>query len=418
MNPEPAITVKGLYKEFVLPQHKHTSLKQVFIHLGKSNTKTKQKVLKDINLEVKKGEFFGIVGRNGSGKSTLLKILAGVYSPTEGSVVINGSLTPFIELGVGFNPQLSGRDNVFLNGALLGFSHKEMAAMYDDIVDFAELSEFMDQKLKNYSSGMQVRLAFSIAVRAKSDILLIDEVLAVGDENFQKKCIGIFEELKAAGRTIVFVSHSMGYVREFCDRVAVIDGGKSVFAGDTEKAIDKYNKLNFEVDKAWTETENKQKAGAIERLGNGKALITKHQIFDQNGKETVELVTDKEFSARLVIKAKETVINCSTGVMFRKDPLVNLYGLNSYTSGHPIKEIKKGDTVEVIFKDKLPLNPGTYYVSFEVATMTTTGYEDIDYLINVFKINVIGPKTYWAVVSSTPQISIKGVKAADQAGAS
>lgn len=415
MDKEPAIVVSELHKEFVLPQHKHTSLKQLFVNIAKGgrNKKVMQKALSNVNFEVKKGEFFGIVGRNGSGKSTLLKILAGVYAPTKGGVIVNGKLTPFIELGVGFNPELSGRDNVFLNGALLGFSHKEMAVMYQDIVDFAEIEKFMDQKLKNYSSGMQVRLAFSIAIRAKSDILLIDEVLAVGDTNFQKKCFEVFEELKREGRTIVFVTHSMGHVRDFCNRVAVINKGTVAFIGDIEEGIDIYNKLNAEDENVRSEIENKERENS-KRLGTGKATITKYEIFNHDNKESVELVTDKEFIVRLVITANETVKNCSTGVMFRKDPQVNLYGLNSYTDGHPIKEIKKGETVEVIFKAKLPLNPGVYFVSFEVATMMSTGYEDIDYLVNILKINVTGPELYWAVVSSTPTISIRDLKDPDE----
>src|SRR5690606_2606275 len=162
-------------------QSKHTSFKQVAVNIVKKNNKVTQKVLDGVSFDVYKGDFFGIVGRNGSGKSTLLKLLAGVYTPTSGEITINGGLTPFIELGVGFNPELSGRDNVYLNGALLGYDRKQMAEMYDEIVDFAELGPFMDQKLKNYSSGMQVRLAFSIAIKAENDILVFDEVLAVGD---------------------------------------------------------------------------------------------------------------------------------------------------------------------------------------------------------------------------------------------
>src|SRR5665647_1417302 len=214
---EPAIVVKDLHKVFVLPQQKNTSLKHAFVNIGKKNIKKQQKVLDGIDFKVNKGDFFGIVGRNGSGKSTLLKLLAGVYEPTEGSVTLNGKLTPFIELGVGFNPELSGRDNVFLNGALLGFSRKDMSAMYDEIVDFAELGEFMDQKLKNYSSGMQVRLAFSIAIKARNEILIFDEVLAVGDEAFQQKCMRVFEEYRRTGKTIVLVTHAMGTVARFCN---------------------------------------------------------------------------------------------------------------------------------------------------------------------------------------------------------
>src|SRR4029078_11754340 len=173
------VTVDTVHKSFRLHHERHTGLKQLLVNFYKRRSFEKQHVLKGVSFEIKKGEFFGIVGRHGSGKSTLLKLLAGIYVPDRGDVTVRGRLTPFIELGVGFNPELTGRENIYLNGALLGFNHKEMAAMYDTIVDVAELHKFMDQKLKNYSSGMQVRLAFSIAIRAKSDILLLDEVFAV-----------------------------------------------------------------------------------------------------------------------------------------------------------------------------------------------------------------------------------------------
>lgn len=238
------IKVNDIHKEFILPQSKNSTLKQSVVNIVRRNKKITQKVLDGISFNIKKGEFFGIVGRNGSGKSTLLKILAGVYSPNKGSISINGSLTPFIELGVGFNPELSGRDNVYLNGALLGFSKKEMDTMYDDIVMFAELEDFMGQKLKNYSSGMQVRLAFSIAIKAENEIMIFDEVLAVGDANFQEKCIKQFEKYKLEGRTIIFVSHSMGTVSQFCNRVALLDYGKVNYIGDPETAILKYDELN------------------------------------------------------------------------------------------------------------------------------------------------------------------------------
>src|SRR3989344_6035309 len=177
-----AIKVENLSKDFKLPHEKYASVKSLFVNFYKrKRTYEVQHALRDINFEIKKGEFFGIVGRNGSGKSTLLKIMAGIYAPTSGTIKVNGSLTPFIELAVGFNGELTGRENVFLNGALLGFNRKQIRRMYNDIVEFAELERFMDQKYKNFSSGMQVRLAFSIAIRAEGDILLIDEVLAVGD---------------------------------------------------------------------------------------------------------------------------------------------------------------------------------------------------------------------------------------------
>ncbi len=195
------IEVRGVSKDFLLPHLRQTTIKGHFVNMfRRGRTMEVQHALRDIDFDVQRGEFFGVVGRNGSGKSTLLKILAGIYVPTSGHVTVGGRLVPFIELGVGFNPELTGRENVYLNGALLGFSKGEVDEMYDDIVAFAELEEYMDQKLKNYSSGMQVRIAFSVATRARADILLIDEVLAVGDTAFQRKCFEHFHALKRRAR--------------------------------------------------------------------------------------------------------------------------------------------------------------------------------------------------------------------------
>lgn len=241
-----AVEVEGLSKTFKLPSEKNTSLKSAFIHFYRRRKFTNQQALNNVSFEVKRGEFFGIVGRNGSGKSTLLKLLAGIYVPTAGGAQVNGSLTPFIELGVGFNPELTGRENVYLNGALLGFNRKEMKAMYKDIVEFAELERFMDQKLKNYSSGMQVRLAFSISIRVQTDILLIDEVLAVGDAAFQQKCVNIFKELKAKKTTIILVTHDMKHVRRFCDRALLLDEGRVISIDKPSKIANEYIEVNAE----------------------------------------------------------------------------------------------------------------------------------------------------------------------------
>ncbi len=241
---EVAIDVKHLSKSFILPTERSWGLKQAFFNRLRGIKGFKeQKVLKDISFEVKKGEFLGIVGRNGSGKSTLLKILAGIYYPEKGSIVVNGSLVPFIELGVGFNPELTGRENVYLNGALLGFSNSEVDEMYDEIWKFAELEQFQDQKLKNYSSGMLVRLAFSIAIRSKGDILILDEVLAVGDAAFQQKCNDYFASLKEKNQTIILVTHSMENVKKFCDRAIMIEDGKIAYEGDPAEVADRYTKL-------------------------------------------------------------------------------------------------------------------------------------------------------------------------------
>ena len=238
-----AIKVTNLHKSFKLPTERAAGLKQaIFNRLKGVKGYTEQKVLRGINFEIKQGEFVGIVGRNGSGKSTLLKLLAGIYTPGQGTIEIYGSLVPFIELGVGFNPELTGRENVYLNGALLGFSNKDMDAMYDEIVRFAELEPFMDAKLKNYSSGMQVRLAFSIAIRARGDILILDEVLAVGDAAFQAKCNDYFASLHG-NQTVILVTHSMENVRQFCDRAILIENGEITADGKPNEVATAYENI-------------------------------------------------------------------------------------------------------------------------------------------------------------------------------
>lgn len=237
-----AITVTRLSKSFKLPTERSWGLKQaIFNRLKGIKGYEKQEVLKDISFKIEKGEFLGIVGRNGSGKSTLLKLLSGIYTADSGKIKVNGSLVPFIELGVGFNPELTGKENIYLNGAMLGFSNKEMDAMFDEIIDFAELRPFVHQKLKNYSSGMQVRLAFSIAIRAKGDILILDEVLAVGDAAFQEKCNDYFKQMKKnKNQTIILVTHDMENVKKFCSRAILLENGKIIADGKPKKIAEQY----------------------------------------------------------------------------------------------------------------------------------------------------------------------------------
>ena len=239
------VEISKLTKSFKIPLEASSGVKQQLINILKGRKGYRVFTpLKDISFTINEGDFFGIVGRNGSGKSTLLKTIAGIYTPNSGNVKVHGSLVPFIELGVGFNPELTGRENIFLNGALLGFSHEEMESMYSAIVEFAELEDFMEERLKNYSSGMQVRLAFSIAIRAHADILLLDEVLAVGDEAFQKKCYSYFDKLKREKRTVILVTHDMAAVERFCTKAAFIEDGHVRMIGKPYRIAAAYSRSN------------------------------------------------------------------------------------------------------------------------------------------------------------------------------
>jgi ABC-type polysaccharide/polyol phosphate transport system ATPase subunit len=237
--------VNDVSKAFRLPHQRYSTLKERALHPFSSRTYDVLQALDEVSFTVRSGEFFGVVGRNGSGKSTLLKCLAGIYGTDTGLIEMNGRVSPFIELGVGFNPDLTARDNVLINAIMLGLTRKEARRRFDEIIAFAELEDYIDLKLKNYSSGMGVRLGFSVAVQADADILLVDEVLAVGDAAFQRKCFDQFERLRAQGRTIMLVTHDMSAVERFCDRAVLLENGKMLELGTPEYVARRYNEVNF-----------------------------------------------------------------------------------------------------------------------------------------------------------------------------
>lgn len=235
------IDVGQVSKTFRLPHERRTTLKEYFLHPLRRPTYEVQCALQDISFRVEPGEFFGIMGPNGGGKSTLLKIIAGIYRHDTGTVRVNGLLSPFIELGVGFNPELTARDNIRINGTLLGLDRRQLEARYDDIVAFAELERFVDQKLKNFSSGMQVRLAYAIAIQVDFDVLLLDEVLAVGDESFQQKCFETFARFREEGKTIVLVTHALDLIQRFADRALLLRDGHVQALGAPDDVIAQYH---------------------------------------------------------------------------------------------------------------------------------------------------------------------------------
>jgi ABC-type polysaccharide/polyol phosphate transport system ATPase subunit len=273
----PPLVVDRVSKTFRVPEERVHTLKERALHPMRHRGHEAFEALKDVSFAVEPGEFFGIVGRNGSGKSTLLKCMAGIYGVDSGRIWCNGRLSTFIELGVGFNADLAALDNVVMNGIMLGLSPREARARYQRIIEFAELEEFQDLKLKNYSSGMYVRLAFSVAIQVDADILLIDEVLAVGDASFQQKCFDVFNELRDQGTTIVFVTHDMGSVNRFCHRAILLERGEPIVLGEPDKVAESYLELNFgrEVQESAD--------GTLSRIGDGAARIQEAWLEDGAG---------------------------------------------------------------------------------------------------------------------------------------
>ncbi len=349
--PKAAIEVKSVSKHFKLPHERKNSLKQHFVGLfSKKLGYEKFEALKDISFTVNEGDFFGIVGRNGSGKSTLLKIISGIYQPSSGSVKINGTLTPFIELGIGFNPELTGRENVYLNGSILGLSKKQIDALYNQIVEFAELEKFMDQKLKNYSSGMQVRLAFSIAIRAQNDILLLDEVLAVGDINFQKKCFNYFQELKRQKKTVIFVSHDMSTIQRFCNKALLIVDSRLEFIGGVDTIASMYYKEMNSISKDKSNSLPQTSREEVKVKNNIPKYISKVRISSDS------IMYGEYIDIKVKWASKSNVKNI--GVAIFNDEDVYIHGNNSI-----IKKVDYSKRTRAKVKYLLKLNEGTYKIT-------------------------------------------------------
>jgi ABC-2 type transport system ATP-binding protein len=364
MSDQVAISVSNVSKSFKLPHEKQSSVKGVIINAFRKGDRSYevQQVLEDISFEVQKGEFFGIVGRNGSGKSTMLKLLAGIYTQDAGDIRINGSLTPFIELGVGFNQELTGRENVFLNGSLLGFNRAEMLAMYDEIVQFSELERFMDQKLKNYSSGMQVRLAFSIAIKAQSDVLLIDEVLAVGDAAFQKKCYDYFMKLKRDKKTVILVTHDMSAVRLYCDSAIMIDQGKIVQSGKIEKVAQAYQRLfNNEIAETVQGEPDDEK-----RWGTGKLRAGKVDVR----------VTKEDITVSVNYTCQSPIDAPVLGFNIYSPRGMNLLEGNTIREKIETRPLKAGEQATISWSFPNVLSSDTYHVSVSSCNQGVTEFYD------------------------------------------
>ena len=358
-------------KAFRLPHQQYHTLKERALHPFRSNTYDVLQAVDDVSVEIAQGEFFGIVGRNGSGKSTLLKCLAGIYDTDEGELRVRGRLSPFIELGVGFNPDLTARDNVTINAVMLGLTRRQARERFDDIVAFAELEDFLDLRLKNYSSGMTVRLAFSIAIQVDAEILLIDEVLAVGDATFQQKCFDEFQRLKGEGRTVLFVTHSMGDVQRFCDRAMLLDSGRVVDVGDPASIARRYNEINFS-----RMLPDKDRAGAgagagasadSPRSDSGSAEILDAWFEDPDGQRIAALAQDAPCSACMEVRFKDTLEDPIFGVELRNDTGYTVFATTTALEHGPTGRFAAGDTTIVRMRFENWLTAGRYSLTASVA---------------------------------------------------
>jgi len=372
----PPVVVDRVHKRFEIPREQISTLKERALHPFRRNVTDMLHALRGVSFAVEPGEFFGIVGRNGSGKSTLLKCLAGIYSVDSGSIYINGRMSTFIELGVGFNPDLPARDNAMLNATMLGLSPREARRRFDSVIDFAELGEFVDLKIKNYSSGMLVRLAFSVMIHVDAELLLIDEVLAVGDAAFQQKCYDEFERIRQSGATVLLVTHDMSAVQRFCDRALLLEHGRTVELGAPERIGNRYLELNFseharQVEEAAAEAEdaNGEALDAVargesvitpeassdcepepagERYGDGRAEILDAWFEDEHGERIEVLLTGRPcaFAARVLFH--DDVDDPLFGVILQNSRRINVLGATNQWTGEHTGLHRAGD--QLIFR--------------------------------------------------------------------
>lgn len=376
---EIAIKVKDLSKTFKIPHEKNNTVRSVFVNIFKRNGYEEFKALDDVSFEVKKGEFFGIIGRNGSGKSTLLKILAGIYEQDTGGVEVNGRISPFLELGVGFNPELSGRDNIYLNGTVLGLTKKQIDEKFDSIVKFSELERFIDQKLKNYSSGMSVRLAFSVSIHANRDILLMDEVLAVGDSNFQSKCLSEFNKYRELGKTVVLVTHSVEVIRKYCDNAMLLRNGRLLKIGKAESIANAYINQNIsdeesrvlEVERDKDKNKNKgkskiSKGPARKNMGSKKIEIKSVKVLDCKEKERKVFASNAKviFRIEYCVARDFNLENLVFGLgIHLEDNGQYCFALNSFIDKVILSQKLVGRGFLEIEVPRLILNEGSYFIN-------------------------------------------------------
>ncbi len=412
--PRTALAVDGVNKRFRVPEETAHTLKERALHPLRRSRHHTFEALKDVNFEVREGEFFGVVGRNGSGKSTLLKCMAGIYGVDSGRIWCRGRLSTFIELGVGFNPDLAARDNVVLNGIMMGLTPREARARYEQVIEFAELQEFQDLKLKNYSSGMHVRLAFSVAIQVDADVLLIDEVLAVGDASFQQKCFDVFNEMRDAGRTIVFVTHDMGAVNRFCHRAMLLERGETVALGDPEEVANRYLELNFEREAADAPAPSPialqlAEQRRSERSGDGSARVDSAWLEDELGTPSNSVQQGRELALKCLVRFERDVED-PTATLAIEDEQHNAVVVVTTMNEHERTGLyRAGEEAVFAFWFHNVLAPKRYFATITIAHRGT-GLDLIDRFAREYSFVVTGSRAVGGLVDVPFHTSFQTVR--------
>ncbi len=401
---EIAISVNNVSKVYKLYDRNRDRLKEA-LHIGRNIHCREHFALDKVSFDVYKGETVGIIGTNGSGKSTILKIITGVLSPTAGELNISGRISALLELGAGFNMEFTGIENIYLNGTMLGFSQKEIDERLESILEFADIGDFVYQKVKTYSSGMFVRLAFAVAINIDPEILIVDEALSVGDVFFQNKCYRKFEDFKKQGKTILFVSHDLGSISKYCDRVILLEKGHKIGEGDPKTIIDMYKKvLVGQLDSNMTakETAEDSEGGKwkdlmqlnpnVDAYGSGLAEFTDYCAYDNSGTITNTIIKGDEFTVRVKIKFYESIQDPIFALSFKNMQGTEITGTNTMfekiTTGTP----KAGDTYIVTFTQNMSLQGGEYLISLGCVGYREGSFTVYHRLYDVFNLTVISSK--------------------------
>jgi ABC-type polysaccharide/polyol phosphate transport system ATPase subunit len=363
----PALVVDDVSKRFRIPGERVHTLKERAMHPLRQIPYRELVAVNGVSFEVAAGEFFAVVGRNGSGKSTLLKCLAGIYAVDSGRMYVNGRVSTFIELGVGFNMELPARENVIINAAMLGLPPREGRRRFDRVLEFAELEEFADLRLKNYSSGMLVRLAFAVMIQVDADVLLIDEVLAVGDASFQQKCFDEFARLRREGRTVILVTHDMGAVERFCDRALLLERGRPEMIGDTHEVAMRYLDLSF----AREQGAHEQEAAESARSGDGRAEILEAWFEDGDGRRAAALPSGDRCSFAARTRFREDVEDPVLGFTLQNAELQTVLVANTLTLTARLGAFRAGEEVTVRIAFDNVFRPDRYYATPAVAQAGT-----------------------------------------------